>query len=162
MLTEVRFLGIDAARALKPSLGTAVISILDHSENHRRPPRLRAFKDCLILDFVDTYEAEGADPWPDKMTPAEHALVCADPFERAPDLADAEAIVTFVRKHHWSSEPTRLVVHCYGGVSRSAAVAQWVGVVHGVPLPQLGDGVHTLDRANPRLLRLLDKAAGRR
>lgn len=82
-------------------------------------------------------------------------------MERAPELSDAQAIVTFVRKHHHSSEPVRLVVHCYGGVSRSAAVAQWVAVAHGVPLPQLGDGIHELDRANPRLLRLLDKAAGR-
>lgn len=161
MLTDVLFLSIREARALKPSLSTAVISILDHSEEHQRPKRLRSFKDWLILDFHDVYEMPGQPHWPDRLSEQEHRHACGVEGERAPELADALAIVKFVRKHHHSSEQTRLVVHCHGGISRSAGVAQWVAATHGVPLPQLGDGVHELDRANPRLLRLLDKAAGR-
>lgn len=161
MLTEVLFLSVDEARALKPSLSTAVISILDNSEAHRRPSRLRQFKDWLILTFQDTYEADGAPPWPDQLSTEEHLAACGTTQECAPELSDAKAIVEFVRKHHFSSEATRLVVHCFGGVSRSAAVAQWVAVAHGVPLPQLGDGIHDLERASPRVLRLLDKASGR-
>lgn len=59
-------------------------------------------------------------------------------------------------------EEVRLVVHCHGGVSRSAAVAKWAGEFYAVPLPQLGDDVHELDWANPRVLRLLAEASARR
>jgi len=31
-----------------------------------------------------------------------------------------------------------------------------VATAHGIPLPQLGDEDRSLDRANPRVLRLLD------
>jgi predicted protein tyrosine phosphatase len=161
MLTEVTWLSVREARGLKPSINTAIISILDQSEERSRPSRLREFKDCLLMDFVDTFEKEGEAPWPDQMSEAEHKEVCTWDEERAPELSDAQKIVEFVRKHHFSAEPTRLVVRCHGGISRSAAVAQWVATAHGIPMPQLGDGVHSLDRANPRVIRLLDKAAGR-
>jgi predicted protein tyrosine phosphatase len=161
MITEVKWLGIREARALKPSINTAIISILDQSEEHERPSRLREFKDCLIMDFVDAYENDGDSHWPDQLSKAEHKDACTCDTDRAPELSDAQRIVDFVRKHHCSVDPTCLAVHCHGGVSRSAAVAHWVAVSYGVPMPQLGDGVHSLDRANPRVIRLLDKAAGR-
>jgi len=159
MLTEVRFLSVKEARGLRPSINTAVISILDQFEENRRSKRLREFKDCLILDFVDAFERPGDPLWPDQLSVEQHLAACTWEGDRAPELSDAQQIVQFVHKHHFSTEPTRLAVHCHAGVSRSAAVAQWVATAHGVPLPQLGDGVHKLDRANPRVVRLLDKAA---
>lgn len=161
MLTEVKWLSVREARALAPSPDTVIISILDQFEQFQRPERLQEFKDCLVMDFVDTFEMEDEPHWPDQMTPEQHLEACTWDIDRAPELSDAQAIVEFVRKHHFAAEPTRLVVHCHGGISRSAAVAQWIAVAHGIPLPQLGTTDKSLDRANPRVLRLLDKAAGR-
>jgi len=56
-------------------------------------------------------------------------------------------------------EAVRLFVHCHGGVSRSAAAAKWVDEFYRVPLPQLGDGTHDLDRENPGVSRLLANTA---
>jgi hypothetical protein len=39
-------------------------------------------------------------------------------------------------------------------------MAKWAGEFYRVPLPQLGNGIHLLDGANPRVLRLLAKAVG--
>lgn len=80
--------------------------------------------------------------------------------ERAPTLEDARRIVEFVQRHHGDGTPIRLLVHCYGGISRSAAVAHWASVRLQVPIGNAGEW--TTDYANPRLLRLLDKASGRR
>ena len=164
MLTEVLFLSLREMQALEPDACTAVISILDHSEAHERPTSLPAFKDHLVLEFEDTSEEVYSLPawaWPDELTPEEHLLATMGVGERAPELKDAECIVAFVTKHVRSPAPTTLVVHCHGGISRSAAVAEWVGAVHRIVLPQLGTGEKCTDGANRRLLRLLNKAAGR-
>lgn len=161
MLVDVRFLSVREARVLTPGKRTVIISILDEFEEHNRPDHLAQFRDHLVMNFVDTSEKEGEPHWPDQMTPEEHLAACTWDIDRAPELSDAQAIIDFLRKHHADPEPIRLVVHCHGGISRSAAVAQWVATAYGIPLPQLGDGVHELDGANPRVMRLLDKAAGR-
>lgn len=160
MLKEVLFMGVREAARLEPSQTMVIISILDQFEEHNRPPRLREFKDHLILNFVDTFEKPGEPHWPDRMSEAEHRAACTWDEDRAPELFDAQRIVEFVNRHHRGTEALTLVVHCHGGVSRSAAVAQWVGEALGVAMPQLGDGIHTLEGANPRVLRLLNAAAG--
>lgn len=162
MLKEVLFMGVREAMKLEPRQDTVIISILDQFEEHNRPDHLHLFRDHLILNFVDTFERPGDPDWPDQMSEAEHKLVCKWDEDKAPELGDAQRIVEFIYRHHDAPAEVRLIVHCHGGVSRSAAVAQWAGEFYRVPLPQLGDGIHLLDGANPRVIRLLAKAAGRR
>lgn len=159
MLKEVLFMGAREANRLEPSLTTVIISILYPIEEHRRPSRLHEFKDHLILNFVDTFEEPDEPHWPDQMSKVEHRAACSWDESRAPELVDAQRIVAFISKHHSAADAMSLVVHCFGGVSRSAAVALWVGETLAIPMPQLDDGIHTLEGANPRVLRLLGKAA---
>ena len=159
MLKEVLFMGVREAGRLEPSQTTVVISILDQFEEHNRPTRLYEFKDHLILNFVDAFEKLGEPHWPDRMSEAEHRAACTWDEDRAPELFDAQRIVEFVNRHHRTTDALTPVVHCHGGVSRSAAVAQWVGETLGVALPQMEDAIHTLEGANPRVLRLLRTAA---
>ena len=161
MLKEVLFMGVREASRLKPSQNTVTISILDQFEEHNRPPRLHEFRDHLILNFVDTFEKPGEPYWPDRMSEAEHRTACTWDEDRAPELADAQRIVAFISRHHSATDPVSLVVHCHGGLSRSAAVVRWESETMSVPMPQLEDGVHTLEGANPRVCRRLAVAAGR-
>lgn len=162
MLKEVLFMGVREASKLELRSDTVIISILDQIEEHNRPDQLHLFRDHLILSFVDTFEKAEEPDWPDQITEEEHKVICKYDEEKAPELIDAQSIVEFIDRHHVAHEEVRLIVHCRGGVSRSAAVAKWVGEVYRVPMPQLGDGVHELDGANPRVLRLLAKASVRR
>lgn len=151
-------MGVREASRLEPSQTTVVISILEQFEEHNRPTRLHEFRDHLILNFVDTSEQPGEPHWPDQRSKQEHRAVCTWEEDRAPEISDAQQIVAFALRHHNASTQLRLVVPCHEGVSRSAAVAKWAGEELGIPLPQLGDGIHTLEGANPRVLWLLDKA----
>lgn len=156
MFREVVFLSLDKFKRIRPSTGVAVISILDQDEGLRRP-RLAGFRDVLVMDFEDTYEERklaAAGAWPDNPTDEEHQRFAQGRGERIPTLADAERIVAFLAKHRHSPESLQLLVHCHQGVSRSAAVALWTSVNFRVPL---GTSFST-DHANPRLLRLMDKA----
>lgn len=158
MLKEVHFMGVREAGQLELRTDTVIISILDQFEECNRPNHLHQFRDHLILYFVDTFEKPGEPDWPDQMSEEEHKTICKYDEDKAPELNDAQRMVEFINRYHVAPEEVRLVVHCQGGVSRSAAVAKWVGEVYRVPLPQLGDGIHRLDGANPRVLRLLAKA----
>jgi predicted protein tyrosine phosphatase len=160
MLDEVLWMSVRESRLLAPCPSTVIISILDQFEEHARPQHLHAFADHLVLNFVDTFERPGESYWPDQMSEEEHKAACTWDGDRATEKSDAQKIAAFVARHHAAPAPTRLVVHCYGGVSRSAAVAKWVADTYGVPMPQLGDGVHRLEGANPRVIRLLTKACG--
>ncbi len=160
MLKDVLFMGVREAMKLEPRQDTVIISILDQFEEHNRPDHLHLFRDHLILNFVDTFERPGEQDWPDQMSEEEHKLACTWDEDKAPELSDALRIVEFINRYHDAPEEVRLIAHCHGGVSRSAAVAKWAGEFYRVPLPQLGDGIHLLDGANPRVLRLLAKAAG--
>lgn len=157
MLKEVLFMGVWEAKRLEPRGDTVIISILDQFEEHNRPDHLHKFKDHLILNFVDTFEKPRDPDWPDQMSEEEHNLICKWAEDKAPELSDARRIIEFINKHRDAPEEVRLIVHCHGGVGRSAAVAKWAGAFYQVPLPQLGDGIHLLDAANPRVLRLLMK-----
>lgn len=159
MLKDVRFMGVKDAIKLAPSSDTVIISILNQFEECNRPEHLHQFRDHLILHFVDTFEKPGEPEWPDQMSEEEHKVICKYDEEKAPELIDARRIVEFVGRYHDAPDEIRLVVHCQGGISRSVAVAKWAGEFHRIPLPQLGVGIHVLDGANPRVLRLLAKAS---
>lgn len=157
MFKEVLFHSLEEMRLVAPSSTTVVISILDVSEEFGRPP-LEGFRDVLRLQFEDTYENEGTSPWPDEPSEAEHARVVQMVGERVCTLSDARAVIAFLEKHHSSFDQLTLVVHCQGGISRSAAVASWASVRYWAPMV----GVRSAEWPNLRLLRLLDKASGRR
>lgn len=159
MIKDIVFLSVDQMKRVRPSTTSVVVSILDHSEAQYRP-RLAGFRSVLTLDFEDTYEetklaAPGS--WPDEPSDAEHARFCQGRGERIPSLTDARKIVDFLFRHHRSDEALNLVVHCYGGVSRSAAVAAWASERFHVPIGNRD--MRSTEYANKRVLRLLDKAA---
>jgi predicted protein tyrosine phosphatase len=160
MFKEVLFHSLEEMRLVSPSPTTVVISILDVSEEFGRPP-LEGFRDVLRLQFEDTSE-EGNQyypgPWPDEPTEAEHARYVQGPGERVSTISDARAILDFLAKHHNSFDQLTLVVHCQGGISRSAAVASWASVRYWAPMV----GQRSAEWPNQRLMRLLDKASGRR
>lgn len=158
MLKAIHFMGYREVGFLEPDWGTVVISILDPTEEECRPKRLHEFRDALELHFVDVYERPGAPNWPEVMSTEEHLTACSMETGKAPEISDARRIVEFISRYHESTEEVSLVVHCYGGVSRSAAVAKWAGMTFQTPLPQLDDGIHDLDGANPRVMRLLRRA----
>lgn len=160
MLKNVLFLSLTEMKRRKPSLDTVVVSILDNSESGGRP-RLGGFRSVLSLEFEDTFEemklAKAGD-WPDEPNDDEHARFAQGRGERVPALSDARAIVEFLHRCHQTPETLTLVVHCHGGISRSAAVATWAAARFWAPLLTS----RSTDRANARLMRLLDKADGRR
>jgi predicted protein tyrosine phosphatase len=45
-------------------------------------------------------------------------------------------IINYVTEIHRSPQPILLIVHCFAGISRSAAVAKWVSDAFNINLPQ--------------------------
>lgn len=161
MLKDIVFLSVNKMKRVRPNKDTIVISILDSSESVDRP-RLSGFRGVLSLEFEDIAEEHhrvDVGAWPDEPTSAEHQMF-ASRGERLPALSDAARIVTYLQHHHATPDPVTLIVHCHGGISRSAAVAEWASVRYWLPISLQKD--QTTERANPRLIRLLNKAAGLR
>jgi predicted protein tyrosine phosphatase len=159
MFKEVIFLSAEKMHLFKPSADVVVVSILDKSEEKDRPT-LQGFRDVLRLQFEDTYEElklveKGG--WPDEPTDEEHARFAQGRGERVPTLSNAREIVEFLDKHHQTFDHLTLVAHCHGGISRSAAVASWAATRYWAPI----NCMMSTDWANPRLMRLMNKAAGR-
>ena len=159
MLTSIEFTSLEGFRSKRPSLGVVVISILDQSERAReRRPNLSGYRSALEMHFEDTseevkYAAPGA--WPDTPDAVDQARFAQGIGELVPTLRDAERIFEFVQAHHGSAERLTLLVHCFAGLSRSAAVAKWASEAFGVPMAT----DRSTERSNPRLLRLLAKVA---
>lgn len=158
MITEAFFMGVEQARRLAPSANTVIISMLDQSEEIERPKHLDEFKDCLAMHFFDATEQYYEDEWPDQLSDQQHVDVCGSVFERAPELDDARRIVEFLDRHHQDAAPIVLIAHCYAGISRSAAVAQFAEMTYGARLPQVEDCLKSTGGASSRLLRLMCKA----
>lgn len=160
MFKEVIFFSVEEVKQVTPSDDKVVISILDPSEEYRRPS-FEGFRDVLRMQFEDTYEemklAEDGQ-WPDEPSEEEHARFSQKRGHRIPTLTDAQIIVDFLAKHHGGTfDQLTLVVHCYGGISRSAAVASWAATRYWAPI----NCSRSVENANIRLIRLLNKAAGR-
>jgi len=156
MLTETLFYSLEQMRLVKPIGDAVVVSILDRSEAAGRP-LFSGYRDALRLGFEDTaeeYKLAEAGAWPDNPTDAEHERFAQGKGERVPTLRDAQEIVAFLRKHRSSAEQLKLLVHCKAGISRSAAVAAWAAAAMWIPLGTSRSTAY----ANPRVLRLLDKA----
>lgn len=144
-----------------PSRDTVMVSILDMQERQTlRLPRLGGYRSVLSLSFEDTAEETKLaeiGSWEDDPDEVDHARFSQGYGERIPTLEDAKKIVEFVNEHHESEEALHFIVHCRAGISRSAALAQWVIAHTGAAMAP--DVQMSLTHANPRLTRLLHKAA---
>lgn len=154
MIKDIEFLSLTQMRRRRRTLDTVVVSVLDESELRKDGrPRLGGFRSTLALTFEDTAEEPGAPQWPNEPDEVEHRVFASHLEERVPSLSDAKRIVDFVNEHHRSPEQLHLVAHCFGGISRSAAIAEWASARCWAPILE-----KTPDRSNPRLLRLLHQA----
>lgn len=157
MFREIHFLSAPEMKRVKPSDAVVVVSILDASEEHARRKHFRGFRGVLKLGFEDTYEEAKlaqAGWWPDEPTDEEHARFAQQRGERICTLTDATKIVNFLVRHAEMPDSFTLIAHCFGGVSRSAAVAHWASARFFVPIATQ----RSVEYANKRLLRLMDKA----
>lgn len=155
-MKEIVFCGVDSVPYLGEKKSIALISILDRSEEYCRPD-LTGYAMSLSLDFEDTSEetklmAPGA--FGDYPSEEENLRFAQGRGERVFDATDAKRIIHFVRQAYLNPAVQTLAVHCYQGVSRSAAVAKWATGFLGVPL----NSSNGTSGANPRVLRLLTKA----
>lgn len=159
MIESVSFMSLDKARKLTPNIQSLMISILDLDERiSHRVPKLSGYRSVLSLSFEDTSEeTKMVNPgsWADDPEEHDHVKFCQHRGEMVPTLTDAKMIFDFVKRHHESDEKLSLLVHCKAGMSRSAAVAFWASDFTNAPMSL---STHTNpDKANPRVLRLLEK-----
>lgn len=155
MLTRVSFFSLQHMLTLEPSPLAVVISVTDSSPRAARPA-LQGYRDALRLEFVDVAEEHvnvAVGSWPAEPTLQEHEELSGLRGERLPALSDAVAIRSFLDAHHGTPEPVEVLVHCFAGASRSAAIASWAAEHYDLPLVDVaGRGTN---EANERLGRLL-------
>ena len=155
MLTRISFLPLARVLVLDPNPTTVVISITDSSPRAVRPT-LAGYRDILRMEFVDVAEEQfglASGTWPPEPTLEEHEKFSGLIGERIPTHSDATAIRAFLDKHHAAPESIAVLVHCFAGASRSAAVAKWASAAYDVPIDDVER--RGTDEANERLLRLL-------
>lgn len=113
MFTDVVFTSRYAAEQLSPNTNGCVISVTDP---HRPPASINeGWRDILRLQFHDLVRV---DDWPgDDLLPGP-CIIFSD--------THAEQVIAFLDHWHLLEDgPTRLIVHCEMGVSRSAAIARF-------------------------------------
>jgi hypothetical protein len=76
--------------------------------------------------------------------------------ERLFAYSDAVKIVNFFEKYHSQEQEYNLIAHCKSGVGRSAAIAEFFGIIHN--LPYRGTDPRGRFMPNCRVTRLLTKA----
>lgn len=157
MITKITYSSFRFVNSLeKENKKTVVISILDNSGKYMRPD-LSKFVDSLHLNFKDRCEEDYIDFefWPDNPSPFFTSFYVPE-NERLVSINDARLILNFFFKHHNDFNEKELLIHCRSGVSRSAAVALYLGETFSIPWSNSKEH----DRFNPnlRVIRLLDKA----
>lgn len=155
MIRKITYSSVKYVNLLGKDKNKVVISILDNSGKYTRPD-LSKFQDSLLLNFKDRCEEDFAeyDFWPDNPCPLFTSYYVFE-NERLVSLSDAEKIMKFFFKHHDDKEEKELLVHCRSGVSRSAAVALYLGNVFSIPWESSKE--HNRFNPNLRVIRLLDK-----
>lgn len=134
-----------------------LISILDNTTPYSRPD-FSKFHDSLALTFKDRCEEDFGlyDHWPDEPTASDNFSVLRVVDERLFSYTDAVKIVEFVEKWMRSPDEFHLIAHCKSGVGRSAAIAEFFGIVHNIPYK--GTDPRGRFIPNCRVTRLLTKA----
>lgn len=107
----------------------------------------------LVPADVGTFLASDAALVEKEMAPGARELV------RLFGISHARRIVQFAQEAHDEAEDMELVVHCLGGVSRSAAVAMVLGFLCRVPVACIAAVGRTIT-PNPRVTRLMADAMG--
>jgi hypothetical protein len=125
-IQEVHFLSEDDMLKLPPSAFYGVISITDPG---RRAPLPSGWGSVLRLQFDDVEEAYPLRPYGGSST---------WPF----DEVDAQKIISWLAEN--KNKLHGVYVHCWGGVSRSAAVAKYIAERLGLPFDQTYDAYNIL------------------
>jgi len=116
-------------KGLRPSPLYGVISITDPGRTANLP---EGWGSILRLQFDDVEEPDPYKPY-------------GDPYARSSDLfttQDAQKIIQWLNAN--KRELAGVYVHCWGGVSRSAAVAKFIAEKYGIPFDHSYDKYNTL------------------
>ena len=106
------------------------------------------------MSFKDRYEEEYTTGyWPDYISNKLSMKILKEKGERLFDLSDAKKILVFFEQYHNIEEMLELVIHCRSGVSRSAAIAKFLGQQYNIDF----DGTSNRFSPNPRILRMMRK-----
>ena len=116
----------------------AVISITDPRQ---APAIIRGAGSLLRLEFLDIND------------PIDHPKFSMDSL-----FSECQAITlnTFARQIHAGTAAREVIIHCEGGVSRSAAIALYIECLSGCDFPRL----EFADYANKRVVSMLERVAG--
>lgn len=159
MLIDMTFLSRAACQDYRPGGPAVLISIRgvgDPISNIEAGP---VYQEVLRICFDDLAEEyPGSNrllPWPDQSPHGGDLTMTVGPYKQIiPDLRHAQTMLAFWQRYHTDPAPFHGVVHCKAGIARSAAAALFASRLFGIPLN--GDPQY----ANPRVLRLLEKARG--
>ena len=161
MITNIIHAGIKHVDELRTNFShnhpILLISILDfYSPFHR--PKFSEFHDALSLCFKDRCEEDYGlfDNWPDEPSDALSHRILRVANERLFSLTDAVKIVDFIEKYQNQDQEYNLIAHCKSGVGRSAAIAEFFGIIHNIPFK--GTDPRGRFMPNCRVTRLLTKA----
>jgi len=116
-------------KGLRPSPLYGVISITDPGRTANLP---EGWGSILRLQFDDVEEPDPYKPY-------------GDPYARSsrlPAAQDAREILQWLKANH--RKLAGVYVHCWGGVSRSAAVAKFIAEKYGIPFDHSYDKYNTL------------------
>jgi len=115
MLKCVHFIPLSQAEKLEGRPDVIVVSIHDR---HFLPQLRSGFRDVLRLHFDDyDQQRDGLDALQDAITPEQ-----------------AETLKSWLEPYLRANAEFTLLVHCYAGISRSAAVAWWAHKAYGLEL----------------------------
>ena len=153
MITTVCFLSQAAfENHLRPRKNTIAVSITDLGVAPARiPPEIKFFLRVQFDDLSEESLNVQVGHLPDEPFKTTKLIAYNGVL---PDGNHAKSIVDFLRPFTVSTELFHLVVHCYAGVSRSAAVATVIAARFGADIDQANADTSC---ANPRLIRLLNK-----
>ena len=134
-MQKVTFLNRAAAEQKVVTVSSAIISI---TQPNTSPANLQSgWYRVLPIQFDDTN--------PEVIQRKERKIP-----RIAMTLANAMTIVKFV--HQTAPNIEEMIVHCQGGISRSAAVAKWIAEAYDLPFD------HDYDLFNPYVYQLLKEA----
>lgn len=151
MIKTIRFVSQQyMEHRIEPQLNLAVISITTPGDS---PAQIeKGFHSILRLEFDDLYEENLHEMVGDIPDASLNGYLLWHNL-RLPDINHAIAIINFLDK----LTCRHVIVHCHAGVSRSAAVAQFVADKYGAVLYGQHEDSDT-KCLNKRIFRLLNKA----
>ncbi|PPC84394.1 MAG: hypothetical protein CTY35_01955 [Methylotenera sp.] len=157
MINRLVFLSRKQVEHYVATGNNVAISIRDPN---RSAPRLHhSIQGRIYLEFDDDTEYSvglSPDQVPDLMLGHENGRRIMVNGNELCDYNDANKMLRFIQRAIDSEDALEMIIHCEMGISRSAAVAQYIHERYGVPI---SNGITNTDRLNKRVFRLLNKAA---